>query len=146
MFAAAMVWLVGLSFLLVRGVMFMIGPGPGLQFSHWLIPVVAIAVVLGMIKARYILIRYADKAVARIEHRGYACFLGFFSAKSWLFVLVMMGGGMMLRRSPLVDYDWGRAALSVLYIAVGTALLIADRTFWISAIRSRTVPERKATE
>jgi hypothetical protein len=142
MFAAAMVWLVGLSFLLVRGVMFMIGPGPGLHFSHWLIPVAAIAIVLGMIKARYILIRYADKAVARIEHRGHACFLGFFSAKSWLFVLVMMGGGMMLRRTPLVDYAWGRAALSVLYIAVGTALLIADRTFWVSAIRSRTVPER----
>jgi hypothetical protein len=146
MFAAALVWLVGLGFLLVRGVTFMIQPGPVLQFSHWLLPVVAIAIVLGMIKARFILIRYADKAVARIEHRGRACFFGFFSIQSWLFVLVMMGGGLLLRRTPLVDYDWGRAALSVLYIAVGTALLIADRTFWISAIRSRTVPERKASE
>lgn len=146
MFAAALVWLVGLGFLLVRGVAFMVQPGSGLRFSHWLVPVVAIAIVLGIIKARFVLIRYADKAVARIEHRGRACFFGFFSLQSWLFVLVMMGGGIMLRRTPLVDYGWGRAALSVLYIAVGTALLIADRTFWISAIRSRTVPERKATQ
>jgi hypothetical protein len=147
MFAAAIVWLVGVTFLLTRGVMFMVeSDRGGVRFSHWLIPVVAIAIVLGIVKARFILIRYADKAVARIEHRGRACFVGFFSAKSWLFVLVMMGGGMMLRRTPLVDYNWGRAVLSVLYIAVGTALLIADRIFWISAIASRTVPERKATK
>lgn len=146
LFAAAVVWMVGLSFLLVRGVMFMVLPGPGLHFSHWLAPALAIAIVLGMIKARYVLIRYADKAVARIEHRGRACFFGFFSAKSWLFVLVMMGGGLALRQTPLVDYGWGRASLAVLYVAVGTALLIADRVFWISAIRSRTVPERKATQ
>jgi len=41
-----------------------------------------------------------------------------------------MGGGMMLRRTPLVDYVWGRTFLGILYIAVGTALLIADVIFW----------------
>jgi hypothetical protein len=142
MFGAAVTWLVGLSFLLVRGVLFMVGKGPGLHFSHWLAPVVIVAIVLGIIKARYILIRYADKSVARIEHRGRACFFGFFSLKAWLFVLVMMGGGIMLRSTPLVDYSWGRALLSVLYIAVGTGLLIADRVFWISALRSQSVPDR----
>jgi hypothetical protein len=141
MFAAAVTWLVGLSFLLYRGVLFMVAPGPGLHFSHWLAPVVVIAIILGIIKARYILIRYADKAVARIEHRGRACFFGFFAPASWLFVLVMMGGGIALRATPLVEHSWGRAFLSVLYIAVGTGLLIADRIFWISAVRSETVPD-----
>lgn len=141
MFAAAVTWLVGLGFLLVRGVLFMVAPGPGLHFSHWLAPVVIVAIVLGIIKARYVLIRYADKAVARIEHRGNACFFGFFSVTSWLFVIVMMGGGILLRSTPLVDHPWGRALLSVIYIAVGTGLLIGDRVFWISALRSRTVPQ-----
>jgi hypothetical protein len=52
-----------------------------------------------------------------------------------LFILVMMGGGMMLRRTPLVDYWWGRTFLGVLYVAVGTALLIADVIFWRAVFR-----------
>ena len=149
LFAAAALWLVAVSFLLIRGVLFIEAP-PGVQhshFSYWIVPIALVAVVIGMIKARFILIKYANKAVARIQRRGHACFFGFFAPTSWLFVLVMMGGGMMLRHSALVDYTWGRVALSVLYIAVGTALLIADRIFWIAAVRSLRAPEETpATE
>jgi hypothetical protein len=141
MFAAALMWLVGLSFLLVRGVLFVEIPGPNFHFSYWIVPIVIIAVVVGVFKARYILIKYADKAVARIQHRGHACFFGFFAPTSWLFILVMMGGGVLLRHSALVNYLWGRAFLSTLYIAVGTGLAIADRIFWISALNSTPVPE-----
>jgi hypothetical protein len=135
LYAAALVWLVGTSFLLVRGVLFVEVPGPDGHFSYWILPIVLVAVVLGVIKARFILIRYATKAVARIEAREHACFFGFFSIKSWLFVLVMMGGGILLRHSPLIDPWWGRVTLSIIYIAVGTALAIADRIFWLGAVR-----------
>ena len=61
--------------------------------------------------------------------------------KSWLFILVMMGGGIALRQfTPLPHYTWGLVFLSTLYIAVGTGLAIADRIFWISALRSEPVP------
>jgi hypothetical protein len=142
LFAAALVWFVGVCFLLVRGVMFVEVPGAGAHFSYWIVPIVLVAIVIGIIKARFILIRYADKAVARIRKRGHACFFGFFAPKSWLFVLVMMGGGIALRHSALVDVAWGRVALSTLYIAVGTGLAIADRIFWIAALR----PQPKAGE
>jgi uncharacterized membrane protein len=36
----------------------------------------------------------------------------------------------------LVNFAWGRVFLSTLYIAVGTGLAIADRIFWIAALRS----------
>jgi hypothetical protein len=141
LFAAAAVWLVATGILLVRGVLFIEAPGPGMHFAYWILPVVAlVAVVLGVIKARFILIRYATKAVRRIETRGRACFFGFFSVKSWVFVIVMMGGGTLLRSSPLVDYWSGRVALAVLYIAVGTALAIADRIFWLGAVRYGRTP------
>ena len=52
----------------------------------------------------------------------------------------------MLRHSPLVNFVWGRVVLSILYIAVGTALVIADRVFWISALRSQTVPTVTVSE
>ena len=47
----------------------------------------------------------------------------------------------MLRHSVLVDYAWGRAGLATLYIAVGTGLAVADRIFWLAALRSQPAPE-----
>jgi hypothetical protein len=147
MFSAAVLWLVAVSFLLVRGVLFIEAPHAGSHFSYWILPVALVAIAIGIVKARFILIRYANKAVARIQRRGHACFFGFFAPTSWLFVLVMMGGGMLLRHSALVDHAWGRVFLSVLYIAVGTALAIADRIFWIAALRTLRAPEEEsATE
>ena len=136
MFSAALLWFVGTSFLLVRGVLFIEVPGPNSHFSYWIVPIAIVAIVIGVVKARYILIRYADKAVVRIQKRGRACYFGFFAPMSWLFLLTMMGGGIMLRHSALVDLAWGRVFLSTLYIAVGTGLAIADRIFWISALRA----------
>lgn len=146
MFAAALLWLAGTSFLLVRGVLFIEAPGPRFHFGYAIVPIALVAVALGIVKARYILIRYADKAVARIRGRGRACFFGFFAPSSWVFVCVMMGGGLLLRHSVLVDYAWGRVFLSTLYLAVGTALAIADRIFWVAALRFRPedVPTAKA--
>ncbi len=132
--SVAALWLVGTSFLLVRGVLFIERPGPDAHFSYAIVPIALVAIALGAIKARYILLRYADKAVARIHRRGRACYFGFFSLKSWLFVAVMMGGGLWLRHSALVDFAWGRVALSILYLAVGTALALADRIFWVAAV------------
>ena len=128
--AAALLWLVGTSILLVRGVFYMIAPEEYERFGFGVALIGLVAVAIGLVKARLILIRYARKAVGRIHTRGHACFFGFFAPSSWLFILVMMGGGMMLRRTPLVDYMWGRTFLGILYVAVGTALLIADVIFW----------------
>jgi len=145
LFSAAVLWLVAVSFLLIRGVLFIEAPtGAHSHFSYWIVPIALVAIVIGIIKARFILIRYANKAVARIQRRGHACFFGFFAPASWLFVIVMMGGGMLLRHSALVDYGWGRVFLSTLYIAVGTALAIADRIFWIAALRPQAAAEEKS--
>jgi hypothetical protein len=140
MFSAALLWLMGVSFLFIRGVLFIERPGPDFHFSYWIVPIALLAIAIGNVKARYILIRYAGKAVARIQGRGHACYFGFFAPTSWMFVIVMMGGGMMLRHSALVDHVWGRVFLATLYIAVGTALAIADRIFWTAALRPQTVP------
>jgi hypothetical protein len=142
MFSAALLWLAGTSFLLVRGVLFIEAPGPRFHFGYAIVPIALVAVALGIVKARYILVRYADRAVARIRGRGRACYFGFFAPSSWLFVVVMMGGGILLRHSALVDHAWGRVFLATLYIAVGTGLAIADRIFWVAALHTRAaMPE-----
>jgi len=144
--AAAALWAVGTSVLLVRGVFYLISRDEVDRFGYWVVLIGLVAVAIGLVKARLILIRYARKGVRRIRTRGHACFFGFFAPSSWLFIIVMMGGGMMLRRTPLVDYWWGRTFLGILYIAVGTALLIADVIFWRAVAQGGEAVEAAADE
>jgi hypothetical protein len=117
LFSAAAMWAVGATILLVRGV--------GFLHDSWFAALLALAVALGVTKSHYLLDRVARKAVVRIHDRGRACYFGFFSWKSWMFVAVMMGGGILLRNSGLP-----RDFLAVLYVGVGTGLVLADRIFW----------------
>jgi hypothetical protein len=144
--AAAALWAVGTSVLLVRGVFYLVSQDEVARFGYWVAAIGLVAVAIGLVKARLILIRYARKAVRRIRTRGHACFFGFFAPSSWLFILVMMGGGMMLRRTPLVDYWWGRTFLGILYVAVGTALLIADVVFWRAVFRPAAAADADAAD
>lgn len=141
LFAAALVWLIGAAILLIRGIAFL--------HDRWVPLIIAVAIVIGLLKERYILNNYARKAVARIHRRGTAFFFGLFSLKSWIFIAVMMGGGIALRHSVLADpHDtirWGRDVLAVLYVAVGTALLMADRIYWQAAF-AKTPAELTAVE
>ena len=126
--AAATIWLVGASILLVRGTGYIRG-------RSWLVWVLAIGLVLGVIKSRYILVRVATKAVARIRARGRASFLGFYSLASWGFIALMMGGGIALRRIVVHPGQIGAGIMGAVYIGVGTALLLADRVYWHAALR-----------
>ena len=152
MFSAAIMWMVGLGFLLGFGIKFLFDLYAIMRTqTNWAVVctvgIVAIALAIGALKARYILIRYADKAVARIQHRGHACFFGFFAWSSWGFILIMMGGGAFLRLgTPLPHIEWGLVFLSTLYIAVGTGLAIADRIFWLALFRSEPLPEVRTAE
>lgn len=122
LFSAAAMWAIGSAILLIRGV--------GFLHDNWYAALLALAVVIGLIKSRYLLDRVARKAVLRIHERGRACYFGFFSWKSWMFVVVMMGGGILLRHSGLP-----RDFLAVLYVAVGTGLALADRIFWLALFK-----------
>ena len=132
--AAAAVWLVGTAILLVRGVQYIVAPEEYERFGYGIVLIAVMAIAIGIVKARFILIRYAGKAVRRIRTRGHACFFGLFAWSSWVFIIVMMGGGVLLRHSPLVDSWGGRTFLGILYVAVGTALAIADVVFWRAAL------------
>lgn len=116
---AAFVWCVGASILGVRGIVY-------LSRSHWAAWLVAFALVLGVVKGHLILDRVARKAVVRIRLRGRErCLFGFFSWKSWLLIVVMMGGGIVLRNSGMRP-----EVLGVIYVAVATALLYGVSTYW----------------
>jgi len=86
----------------------------------------ALALVIGGFKARFVLDHAARTIVDRIRERGDGrCLGGFLSLRSWALVVVMAGGGRLLRGSHLA-----RGLLGFLYLAVGTALLLSSRMAW----------------
>ena len=143
--AAALVWAAATAMLLVRGFAYILAPEEYARFGFGIALIALVAVSVGVVKARFILVKYASRAVTRIRTRGRACFFGLFAWSYWVFIVVMMGSGLLLRHSPLVGSWWGRTLLGVLYVAVGTALAIADVVFWRAAlgrVRGATGPIR----
>jgi hypothetical protein len=101
--------------------------------AGWLMLVVllAAAAVAGVLKARYVLLRTADKTVERIRTRGDGrCLGGFLSVRSWMFVASMMALGWVLRTS-----STPRIVLGCIYVAVGVALIAASFRLWRACSR-----------
>lgn len=131
LFSAAIVWAVGGAILVVRGIYYV----HDRSWHSWLLGI-GMALLIAVPKSRYIMNRVARKAVARILHRDHACYFGFFSWKSWLFVLLMMGGGMILRRTVVNPGEFGAGIMGAIYLGIGSALLFSDRIYWTAAIKS----------
>lgn len=131
--AASLMWLIGSSILLVRGVGYA-------SDSHWLAWSLALGVAIGVLKSRVLLDGVAIKAVERIRVRGHAGFLGFFSVKSWALIALMMGGGVTLRHLIVNPGIIGAGVMGALYVGVGTALLVADRVFWHAVFAKGQTP------
>ena len=128
--SAAAMWAIGAAILIGRGVVYASGRG----WHAWALTA-PLAAAIAIPKSRYLLDRTAARAVARIQARGAGCWLGFFSARSWLLVVTMMGGGMALRRLVTAPGTVGAGLLGALYLGIGGALAIADRIFWLAALR-----------
>jgi len=103
------------------------GTRHALAMASPLAPWLAVAAVLiGAAKARWVLAKAARRIVARIVERG-ECLGGFLSPTSWALVAVMVVSGRVLRRWLLPP-----AVVGLLYLAVGTALVLASLVIWRS--------------
>jgi len=86
----------------------------------------AVAVAAGLLKARFVLEHTTRRAIERIRTRGDGrCIGGFLSLRTWAFVAVMMTAGRLLRGGLLP-----RPVVGFVYVAIGTALLLASRRLW----------------
>jgi hypothetical protein len=114
---AALMWsFIGL-YLMVRG--YLLGEALSGIF-------IALALILGTVKAFLVIERAARKNIARILARPEGrCIGGVYSWGMWGLVVCMMLGGRLLRNSTLPSL-----VLSVIYIAVGWALLLSSRLIW----------------
>ncbi|MFH2124664.1 MAG: hypothetical protein ABIJ50_14430 [Pseudomonadota bacterium] len=88
--------------------------------------IMAPALIVGTIKSLFILDNTARKGVCRILKMADGTCLGaVYSIRTWLLVLVMMGSGIVLRKSTLPG-----ELLGGLYVAIGWALFFSSRHAW----------------
>ncbi|HEY3318433.1 MAG TPA: hypothetical protein VGK50_08430 [Coriobacteriia bacterium] len=85
---------------------------------------------VGLLKSK-LLDRISSGTIAHILRRDPAGpFLGFLPLRSWLLIALMMAGGATLRH--FLTGGHPRAWLGLVYVAVGSALLISSRNLWRS--------------
>jgi hypothetical protein len=123
-------WAIGAAILLGRGAVYASGHG----WPAWVLTAL-LAAAIAIPKSRFLLDRTAARAVARIRARGTACWLGFLSGRSWLLVATMMGAGITLRRLVVSPGALAAGVMGAVYLGIGGALGIADRIFWLAALR-----------
>lgn len=118
MLVAAILWSSVGTLLLCRGVQILIVRGQFMWF--------AVALVLGLIKARMILDRSATKIAERIGRlKERSCLGAMYSWKTCIWVVLMIIAGRLLRISPLPIL-----VLGVIYTAIGEALFLSSRILW----------------
>jgi hypothetical protein len=118
---AGLVWSTVGAWLVILGARWSWRHEPAL--TPWLLPV---AVALGLVKSRLVMDRAGRGIVQRIRERGDGrCLGGFVSPLTWLLIAVMMGMGRLLR-----SHNLAPQVVSVVYVAVGTALVVSSRLMW----------------
>ncbi len=124
MLLAAIMWSTVGSVLLAVGTWWTRTDGPLM-----LVGLLAIAIGIGLVKARLVLRRSAQRISTRIHNRGDGrCLGGFISWQTWLMVLAMMLLGRLLRGG------WvPRSVVAFIYQSVGAGLLAASIHLWQSA-------------
>ena len=95
--------------------------------SH-IISLLVISLCLGFAKSFLILDRVANRIIKRIELRGEGrCLASFYSLRAWGIVILMMVMGRILRGAG-IPYS----LLGLIYLAVGTGLLLSSRSIWLA--------------
>jgi len=117
--AAAILWTAIGTVLIIRGWEW-IDPAE----NGWFVPA---ALFAGTVKSVFILDRAARRAVERIVRlRDGTCLGAVYSWKTWMLVVVMVTGGILLR----TFFEPGKY-IGTLYVAIGWALLLSSRHGWV---------------
>jgi len=104
-----------------------------LQLRDMQLYILSGGIAVGILKSYFILDKTARRGIDRIlSFADGTCLGAVYSVKTWLLVLCMMAGGIILRNSTLPI-----SVLSFLYITIGCALGLSSRLAWLSWLKNR---------
>lgn len=124
--SAAVAWGIAGLFLSVRAVAWLPARIPAA------LGLILLALSLGTVKGRLVFARLAVRNIRRIlalsPHKERICLFAFQAVQSYVVILGMMGLGMVLRLAP-IPRPW----LALLYLAIGSGLVIGSLPYWRAA-------------
>jgi len=120
---ASLVWSIVGVVLIIRGSFYAIKPYGWIGLLYC-----TPALILGFVKAKWVLDKTAHKIIKRIEERGdHKCIGGFISFKNYLLIVAMIFLGITLRKSGYFP-AW---FVAIVYVAIGAGLLFSSRLIWM---------------
>ena len=128
LFVAGFVWTIAGIILCYRG---LYTANPLNSQWHWQIPLV---IAGGLLFYIFVFTRISDKHITRILNieKEIVCLFSFFNGRSYLMMLVMITGGVLLRRSHLV----GNESLGLFLVVMAIPLLGSAIKFYTAGIKN----------
>ena len=94
---------------------------------------ILIGLLLGCLKAFFVLDKAAKRTLFRIDQfQDGTCLGAVYSKKTWALILCMILFGVVIRNSPLPHY-----LIGILYVTIGSALSFSSRHGWIVWSKNR---------
>ncbi|MCL2437850.1 MAG: hypothetical protein FWE48_02270 [Coriobacteriia bacterium] len=128
LFFAAIVWLIGAGMILRLAMIYLAQVGS----EHWWIP--PLGLLLGLLKAYFLMIPSAAKTIERIREQGRSWLFNSYAPRVYLLVGGMIALGVSLRLLGPTDVLGYQMFLAVLYLTIGVGMFISDGVF-LAALR-----------
>lgn len=128
LFFGAVLWLIAAGMILRQAMIFLSLVGT----ENWWVP--PLGMVLGLLKAYWLMIPSAAKSIERTREKGRDWLLNCFSLRTYLTIGGMIIAGIILRTLGPVDLPAYQMFLAVLYLTIGVGLFISVGVF-LAALR-----------
>jgi len=132
---AAIIWLIGAGMILRFAMIYLVQVGS----EHWWIP--PLGVVLGLIKAYWLMIPSAANSIARMNKQGKTWIFNSFSLRTYLIVGSMITLGVLLRTLGPTDLLGYQMFLAIAYLTIGIGLFMSDGVF-LAVLRRKTLLQK----
>ena len=126
---AAIVWYIGGFALLLKGSSLLIEAGALRNFQYLHLYSFIVAILLGLVKARFIFIKTCEKNITRINNLENPMFWMFYRNGFFIFLILMIFGGAMLSNISHNNYTM-LILIGILDLSISTALLTSSYVYW----------------
>jgi len=134
---AAILWLIGAGMILRFAMIYLTQVGS----EHWWVP--PLGLLLGIIKAYWLMIPSAANSIARMNKQGKTWLFNSFSLRTYLIVGGMIILGILLRTLGPTDLLGYQMFLAVAYLTIGIGLFMSDGVF-LAVLRRKTILKKEA--
>lgn len=129
---AGCAWSIAGGILITRSLIYLIG------LNHNLTLEIGIGILFGILFYILLFAGISQKHITRITliKIDNPCFFSFFNFRSYLLMMIMISGGILLRLSGLINQE----IIYTFFLAMGIPLLVSSYRFFYSFVKNKSMP------